>query len=50
MVSPVFRGSKGEDLEIFLKEYRKTCIDMGFRTVIKWLNFFPEFLESLTSH
>jgi hypothetical protein len=23
---PVFRGKKGEDFEIFLKEYKSTCI------------------------
>jgi hypothetical protein len=35
MVILVFRGSKGEDLEVFLKEYNKTCIGMGLRTTMK---------------
>jgi hypothetical protein len=50
MVILVFRGSKGEDLEVFLKEYKKTSIDNGLRTIVKWLNFFPKFLEGTTSH
>jgi hypothetical protein len=29
MVILVFRGSKGEDFEIFLREYKKTCISTG---------------------
>jgi hypothetical protein len=35
MVILVFRGSKGEDLEVFLREYKKICIGMGLGTVIK---------------
>jgi hypothetical protein len=35
MVILVFRGSKGENLEIFLKEYKKACIDTGLRIVTK---------------
>jgi hypothetical protein len=50
MVIPVFRGSKGEDIEIFLREYKRACIGMGLKTVIEWLNFFPEFLQGTTSH
>ncbi len=49
MVIPVFRGSKGEDLEMFLREYKRACIGMGLRTTIEWLNFLPEFLEGTTS-
>jgi hypothetical protein len=49
MVILVFKGSKGEDPEVFLKEYKRTCISMGFRTTIEWLNFFFEFLKG-TSH
>jgi hypothetical protein len=29
MIIPSFRGNKGEDLEIFLKEYMKACIGTG---------------------
>jgi hypothetical protein len=50
MVIPVFRGSKGENPEVFLKEYKRTCINIRFRTTIEWLNFFLEFLEGTTSH
>jgi hypothetical protein len=50
MVILVFRGSKGEDLEVFLREYKRACIGTRFRTTIEWLNFFPEFLECTTSH
>jgi hypothetical protein len=35
MVILVFRGSKGEDLEVFLREYMRACIGMGLRTTIK---------------
>jgi hypothetical protein len=34
MVIPVFRVSKGENLEEFLKEYKRACIDTGLRTII----------------
>jgi len=50
MVIPVFRGSKDEDLEVFLREYKRVCICTGLRITTKWLNFFPEFLEGATSH
>jgi hypothetical protein len=46
----VFKGSKGEAFEVFLKEYKRACIDMGFITTTNWLNFFLEFLEGTTSH
>ncbi len=49
MVIPVFRGSKGEDPEVFLKEYKRACINTGLNTVVEWLNFLPEFLEGTTS-
>jgi hypothetical protein len=49
MVIPVFRGSKGEDLEVFLREYKRACIGTGLRIVMEWLNFLPEFLEGTTS-
>jgi hypothetical protein len=45
MVIPIFRGNKGEDPEMFLKEYKKACIGIGLRIATKWLNFFLEFLE-----
>ncbi len=44
MVIPVFKGSKGENLEIFLKEYKRAYVGMGLKTATEWLNFFPEFL------
>jgi hypothetical protein len=47
MVIPIFRGSKGEDLEIFLK---RACIGTRLKTIIKWFNFFLEFLKGTTSH
>ncbi len=49
MVIPVFRGSKGEDPEVFLKEYIRACIAMALRTATEWLNFLLEFLEGTTS-
>jgi hypothetical protein len=30
MIISIFRKNKGEDLEIFLREYKKTCIGIGF--------------------
>ncbi len=50
MVIPAFRGSKGEDLEVFLKEYKKICIGIGLKTIVEWFDFFPEFFEGITSH
>ncbi len=49
MVIPVFRGSKGEDPEMLLREYKRACISTGLRTVTEWLNFLFEFLEGTTS-
>jgi hypothetical protein len=45
MVIPVFKGSKGEDPKVFLREYKRACISTGLRTPTKWLSFFLEFLE-----
>jgi hypothetical protein len=42
MAIPVFRGSKGEDPEVFLREYKKACIGTGLRTAVEWL-LFPNF-------
>jgi len=50
MVIPIFRGSKGVDPKIFLKEYKKPCIGTWLRITIKWFNFFLKFLERTTSH
>jgi hypothetical protein len=50
MVIPIFRRSKGEDLEVFLREYNRAYISTGLRIIIKWFNFFLEFLEGTTSH
>jgi predicted solute-binding protein len=49
MVILVFKGSKGENPEVFLREYKRTCISMGLIIVVKWINFFPEFLKSTAS-
>ncbi len=49
MVIPVFRGSKGEDPEVFLREYKWACIGTGLKIATEWLNFLPEFLEGITS-
>jgi len=49
MVILVFRGSKGEDPKVFLKEYKRACIGTGLRTATEWLNFLPEFLKGMTS-
>jgi len=50
MVIPIFRGSKGEDPEVFLREYKRACIGTGLRTAAEWFNFLPEFLEGTASH
>ncbi len=49
MIIPIFRGSKGENPEVFLREYKRACIGTGLRTITKWLNFLLEFLEGTTS-
>jgi len=49
MVIPVFRGSKGEDPEMFLREYKRACISTGLRITTEWLNFLPKFLEGTAS-
>ncbi len=49
MVIPVFRGNKGEDPEVFLREYKRACIGTGLRTIVEWLNFLPKFLKGTTS-
>jgi hypothetical protein len=49
MVIPVFRESKGEDPEVFLREYKRACIGTRLRTATEWLNFLPEFLEGTAS-
>jgi hypothetical protein len=35
MVIIVFRGNKGEDPTIFLREYKKVYISMGVKTITK---------------
>ncbi len=49
MVIPVFRGSKGEDLEVFLREYKRACIGTGLRITTEWFNFLLKFLEGTAS-
>ncbi len=46
----VFRGSKGEDPEVFSREYKRACIGTRLRITVEWFNFFLEFLEGTTSH
>jgi len=44
MVIPIFKGSKGEDPKVFLREYKKACICTRLKIVVEWLiNFFPKF-------
>jgi len=50
MVILAFRGSKGEDPKIFLREYKRMCIGTGLRIATEWLNFFHEFQKGTTSH
>jgi hypothetical protein len=50
MVIPVFKGSKGDDPEVFLREYKRACIGTGLKTATEWFNLFPKFLEGTTSH
>ncbi len=49
MVILVFRGSKGEDPKVFLREYKRACIGTRLRTATKWLNFLLEFLKGMAS-
>jgi len=49
MVIPIFRVSKGEDPEMFLREYKRDFISTGLKTTTKWLNFLPEFLKGTAS-
>ncbi len=50
LVISVFKGSKGEDPEMLLREYKRACIGMGLRTATEWLNFLLEFLKGMASH
>ncbi len=49
LIIPVFRGSKGEDPEVFLREYKRACIGTGLRTIAECFNFLLEFLKRTTS-
>jgi hypothetical protein len=49
MVIPVFKGSKGEDPEMFLREYKRACIGTRLRIVTEWLNCLLEFLKGMAS-
>jgi len=50
MVIPIFRGSKCEDLKVFLREYKRACFGMGLKTTTKCLNLFYGFFKGITSH
>jgi hypothetical protein len=39
MVIPIFKGSKSENPEVFLKEYKKYCIGTRLKKVVVWLIF-----------
>jgi hypothetical protein len=49
MIIPIFRGSKGEDPDMFLREYKRAYIRTWLRTVTEWFNFFLEFLKGIAS-
>jgi hypothetical protein len=49
MVIPVFKGSKGEDPGMFLREYKRAFIGTGLIIATEWLNFLPEFLKGMAS-
>jgi hypothetical protein len=49
MVILVFKGSKGEDPEVFLREYKRACIGTALKTAAEWFNFLHEFLGGTTS-
>jgi len=50
MVIPIFRGSKGENPEVFLREYKWACIGTGLKITAEWFNFLLEFLKGMASH
>jgi hypothetical protein len=50
MIISIIKESKGEDLQVFLREYKRTCIGIGLKIVVKWFNFYPKFLKGTTSH
>ncbi len=50
MIIPIFKGSKGENPEVFLREYKWACIGIGLKTATKWLNFLLKFLKGMASH
>jgi hypothetical protein len=39
MVILVFKGSRDEDHEVFLREYKRASISYKLRTTIEWLIF-----------
>ncbi len=45
MVILIFKGNKDENPKIFLREYKRIYISIGFKTVVKWVNFFSKFLK-----
>jgi hypothetical protein len=50
MVIPIFWGSKREDPEVFLREYKRACFGTKLIIITKCLNFSSGFLEGITSH
>ena len=48
MTIPIFKGMKDEDLESFLKNYKRACIRTGSGITRNWITFLLEFLEGTT--
>lgn len=45
MTIPIFKGVKDEDPESFLRNYKRTCISTGSRTMNNWVTLLSKFLE-----
>jgi hypothetical protein len=47
---PLFRGGQNEDLEIFLREFKRACIfgTVGAQTQNQWVRLFLKLLERRT--
>eukprot|EP00249_Psilotum_nudum_P025171 c29402_g2_i1 orf=160-669(-) len=42
---PVFYGNAGEDVEVYLRDFKRACIANGDRAQANWLELLPSFLE-----
>lgn len=45
MTISIFKGVKDEDPELFLRNYKITCISTGSRTMNNWVTLLSKFLE-----